>query len=53
MSATDVVHKEIEAMQIACIKTVVEKREEILPLFEPLRQACGDAICGSAMAVYH
>jgi effector-binding domain-containing protein len=53
MSATDVVHKEIEAMQIACIKTVVEKREEILPLFEPLRQACGDAICGPAMAVYH
>jgi effector-binding domain-containing protein len=53
MSAAQVVHKELESMRIACIKTVVEKRAEILPLFEPLRQACGDAICGPAMAIYH
>jgi effector-binding domain-containing protein len=53
MSAPNIVHKEIEPMQIACIKTVIEKRADVLPLFEPLRQACGDAICGPAMVIYH
>ncbi len=53
MSAQHIVHKEIEAMQIASIKTVIEKRADVLPLFEPLRQACGDAICGPAMVIYH
>ena len=40
-------------MQVACIKTVVQTREEIMPLFDALRQACGDAVCGPAMAIYH
>ena len=53
MSAGAIVHKEIEAMQIASIKTVVENRDGVFPLFEPLRQACGDAICGPAMAIFH
>jgi effector-binding domain-containing protein len=53
MGPLQVVHKEIEPTQVACIKTVVEKRADVSPLFEPLRQACGDAICGPPMAVYH
>lgn len=53
MSTQPFVHKEIQAIQIASVKAVVEKRADILPLFEPLRQACGDAICGPAMAIYH
>jgi effector-binding domain-containing protein len=53
MSTVNVVHKELEPMLIACIKTVVEKRADLLPLFEPLRAACGQAIRGPAMAVYH
>jgi effector-binding domain-containing protein len=53
MSAQQIVHKEIAALQVAGIKTVVEGRAEILPLFEPLRQACGNAICGPAMVIYH
>lgn len=40
-------------MQIACIKTVIEKRADILPLFDPLRRACGDVICGPATVVHH
>jgi hypothetical protein len=40
-------------MQVASIKTVIMERAELLPLFTPLRQACGDAICGPAMAIYH
>jgi effector-binding domain-containing protein len=53
VSTQPFVHQEIEALQIAGIKTVVEKRADIMPLFEPLRQACGDAVCGPAMAIYH
>ena len=53
LSTQPIVHKEIEAMQVAAIKALVEKRADIFPLFEPLRQACGDAICGPAMAVFH
>jgi effector-binding domain-containing protein len=53
VSTQSFAHKEIEAIQIASIKAVVEKRADILPLFEPLRQAYGDAICGPAMAIYH
>lgn len=53
MSARNIVHKEIEPIQIACIKTVIEKRAGIFPLFAPLRRACGEAICGPPMAVYH
>ena len=53
MNEPSVVHKAIEFMQIACIKTVIEKRADIFPLFEPLRQVCGEAVCGPAMAVYH
>jgi hypothetical protein len=53
MGAPNVVHKEIESTQVACIKTVIEKRADIFSLFEPLRQACGDTICGPAMAIYH
>jgi hypothetical protein len=53
MREQQAVHKEIEAMQMACIKSVIEERAEALALFEPLRQACGAAICGPAMIIYH
>lgn len=53
MSISKIVHKEIGTLQIASIKTAIEKRADVLPLFEPLRQACGDAICGPAMVIYH
>jgi len=52
MSTQPIIHKEIEAMQVAGVKAVVEKRADIFPLFGPLRQACGDAICGPAMAIF-
>ena len=53
MSTHPIIHKEIEPLQVACIKAVVESRAELFPHFEPLRQACGDAICGPAMAIFH
>jgi effector-binding domain-containing protein len=53
MGTQPIVHREIEAMQVAGFKTVIEKRADVLPLFKALRQACGDAICGPAMVIYH
>ena len=53
MNTQPIVHKEIGAMQVAGLKTVIEDRADILPLFEPLRQACGDAISGPVMVIYH
>jgi len=53
VSTQPIVYKEIEAVQVAGIKTVLEKRADVVPLFEPVRQVCGDAICGPAMAVFH
>jgi effector-binding domain-containing protein len=53
MDAQQPVHKEVEAMQVACVKAVIENRAEVLPLLDSLRQACGDAICGPPMAIYH
>jgi effector-binding domain-containing protein len=53
MVETIVIHKQIEPIQVAAYKTVIQKRADILPLFEPLRQACGEAVCGPAMSIIH
>lgn len=53
MDAEQPVHKQIEAMQVAGTKAVIQDRADVLSLFEPLRQACGDAICGPPIAIYH
>jgi effector-binding domain-containing protein len=53
LSTPVVMHKTVGGEQIASIKTVIQKRAEILPIFEPLRQACGDAISGPAIAILY
>jgi effector-binding domain-containing protein len=53
MSTSVIIHKAVGGQQIASIKTIIAKRAEIFPLFEPLRQACGDAICGPAIAILY
>jgi hypothetical protein len=53
MDKANVIHKELGPMLIACLKTVVEKRADVFPLFEPLRAACGAATVGPAMGIYH
>lgn len=53
MNAQPIVHKQLRAVQVACVKSVIEDRSKILPLLELLRQACGDAISGPAMCIYH
>lgn len=53
MNTPAIVHKLVGGMQIASIKTIITKRAELLPLFEILNQACGEAICGPAMAIFY
>lgn len=53
MDTYKVIHKDLETLRIAFIKTIIEKRADLWPLFTPLREACGDAICGPAMAIFH
>jgi hypothetical protein len=53
MSKSVIIHKAVGVFQIASLKTVIANRSEILPLFEPLDQACGAAVCGPAMAILY
>jgi hypothetical protein len=53
MNTPIIVHKQVGGQRIASLKTVIAKRAEILPLFELLRQACGEAVCGPAMTIFH
>jgi hypothetical protein len=53
MKETDIVHKVVGGLQIASSKAVISTRTDLLPLLEPLRKACGDAICGPAIAILH
>ena len=53
MNAPAIIHKSVGGLRIASIKTIIAKRADILPSFELLRQDCGDAICGPAMAIFH
>jgi effector-binding domain-containing protein len=51
MSTPSICFKAMDALWIASIETVIQKRADILPLFEPLYDTCGDAVCGPAMAL--
>jgi effector-binding domain-containing protein len=53
MSIRDIRYKQIEAIRITSLKQVIQDRSEIPALFEPLRRACGEAICGPAMVIFH
>jgi effector-binding domain-containing protein len=53
LSTPVIVHKVVGGLQIASIQAIIEKRAELMPLFEPLRRACGEAVCGPALAIFH
>ena len=48
-----IIYTRLEPVQIVFIKTRIDTRDQIPPLFERLRAACGDAINGPAMAIFH
>ncbi|RPH62874.1 MAG: AraC family transcriptional regulator [Chloroflexi bacterium] len=48
-----IVYTKLEPVLVAAIKTQIAARSEIPPLFEQLRAACGEAIAGDAMVIFH
>jgi effector-binding domain-containing protein len=53
MNPNPVLYKRLDAVQIACLKTRIDTRDQIPPLFERLRLACGEAIAGDALVIFH
>jgi len=53
MNGNPIVYKKLDHIQIAYMKTRIDARDEILPLFERLRLACGNAIDGDSMVIIH
>lgn len=53
MEKNPILYTKLEPTQIAYLKTVVERRDQIPALFERLRTACGDAVGGDAVAIFH
>lgn len=53
MTDSPIVFKKLAPVQAAFIKTCIDTREQILPLFDRLRSACGDAISGPAKVIFH
>jgi hypothetical protein len=53
MTDSPVIYRKLEPFQIAFIKTRIDTRDEIPPLFDRLRIACGDALGGDAMVIFH
>ncbi len=53
MTDNPILYKKIEPFQIAALKARVDSRDQILPLFERLKAACGDAVCGDPMVIFH
>jgi effector-binding domain-containing protein len=43
----------LEPIQVACLKTRIETREQIPPLLERLRLACGEAVAGDPLVLFH
>lgn len=43
----------VGALQIASSDAIIQTRADIVPLFEPLRDTCRDAVCGPGMALIH
>jgi len=53
MVDSPIIYKKLEPAQIAFIKTRIDTRDQIPPLFDHLQKACGDAICGEAADKNH
>lgn len=53
MTGVPIIYKKLEPALIAFIKTRINTRDEIPPLFDRLRPACGDALCGDSLVIFH
>lgn len=53
MTENPIIYKRIEPVQIAFIKTRIAGRDEIPAVFGRLRAACGEAIGGDPLVIFH
>jgi hypothetical protein len=53
VAASPISHRKLEPFQIAFMKTRIDSRDQIPPLLDHLRTACGEAVCGDALAIFH
>ena len=53
MMDTPIHYKKLDPIQIVFIKTRIDRRDQIPPLFDRLHLACGDAIVGDGMVIFH
>jgi effector-binding domain-containing protein len=53
MTDEPIIYRKLDPILTACLTTRIDTRDEIPPLFDRLRAACGDAICGDAMVIFH
>ena len=53
MNDDPIVYKKLEPILIACLEARIDTRDQIPPLLDRLRAACGEAICDDAMVIFH
>lgn len=53
MNTNTILYKKLEPIQIAFIKTRIENRDQLTPIFDRLGAICGDAIAGNPMVIFH
>jgi hypothetical protein len=53
MTDPAITHEQVQPLQVACLAAVIDKRADILPLFDLLRPICGSAVCGPPTALIH
>lgn len=53
MELNPILYRKLAPVQVAALKACVQSRAEMPPLFDRLRAACGDAVCGDALAIFH
>ncbi len=53
MPDSPILYKKLAPARVAFIKAQITARSEILPLLEKLRAACGEAITGEALVIFH
>ena len=45
MNTNPILYQKLDPIQVACLKTRIDTRDQIPPLFERLRLACGERHC--------
>jgi hypothetical protein len=53
MPDTPIQYKKLDPTQIAFIKTRIDTRDDLVPLFQRLRAGCGEFINGDAQVIFH